>query len=188
TANDVDVDGDPFTLTSVLGGVNSAVVIDGDDAVFTPRYGYSGDAAFLYTVTDDHGAVGFGTVNLEVLPTYHLPIAVSDSGFTMEQDTTLDIDPASLLANDIDPDGNPLTFLGFTDGPVTLLENGFYRVTPEFNFTGPLVLTYSIENGGHIPVSTTVTIDVQHVEHNPTAVDDAFTMVDDQPIRLTPRD
>ncbi|HLQ45197.1 MAG TPA: tandem-95 repeat protein, partial [Planctomycetaceae bacterium] len=73
TANDVDVDGDAFTLTSVLGGVNGNVVIDGDEAVFTPRFGYSGNAAFLYTVTDSLGAIGFGRVNLEVLPTYHLP-------------------------------------------------------------------------------------------------------------------
>jgi hypothetical protein len=106
----------------------------------------------------------------------------------MLQDTTLDIDPASLLANDIDPDGNPLTFLGFADGPVTLLDNGFYRVTPAFNYSGPLVLTYSIENGAHIPVSTTVTIDVQHVEHSPTAVDDALSMVEDQPIVITASD
>src|SRR5262249_50922623 len=82
---------------------------------------------------------------------------------------------------------NPLTFLGFSDGPVTLLDNGFYRVTPEFNYSGPLVLTYSIENGGGIPVSTTVTIDVQHVEHNPTAVDESFSMVEDHPIVITAR-
>jgi len=146
-----------------------------------------GNAAFLYTVTDSHGAIGYGTVNLEVLPTYHLPIAISDSGLTMLQDTTLDIDPALLLANDIDPDGNPLTFLGFADGPVTLLDNGFYRVTPAFNYSGPLVLTYSIENGRYTGFHT-VTIDVQHVEHSPTAVDDALSMVEDQPIVITVSD
>jgi len=110
-ANDVDVDGDPFTITSVLGGVNGNVVIDARMPYSRRGTAISGNAAFLYTVTDSLGAIGYGTVNLEVLPTYHLPISHSDSGLTMLQDTTLDIDPALLLANDIDPDGNPLTFL-----------------------------------------------------------------------------
>jgi len=110
---------------------------------------------------------------------------VSDSGFTMLQDTTLDIDPAQLLANDIDPDGQGLTFLGFTSGPVTKLDNGLYRVTPAFNTYGPLVLTYAITNDSSVVVETTVTIDVQHVPHPPTTVDDSFAMTEDQPLVLS---
>jgi hypothetical protein len=102
----------------------------------------------------------------------------------MLQDTTLDIDPAQLLANDIDPDGNGLTFVGFTDGPVTKLDNGLYRVTPAFNTYGPLVLTYAITNDSGVVVTTTVTIDVQHVPHAPTAVADNFAMTEDQPLVL----
>ena len=184
-ANDVDPDGDTFSITDVPRAVNGSVVIDGTDAVFTPRAGYFGNASFNYTLTDSHGArEAWGWSILEVLPEFHPPIAVSDSGFTMLQDTTLDIDPAQLLANDIDPDGNGLTFLGFVDGPVTKLDDGLYRVTPAFNYSGPLVLTYAITNDSGVEVTTTATIDVQHVPHNPTAVDDHYSMVEDQSLTL----
>ncbi len=183
-ANDVDPDGDLFSITDVPRAVNGSVVIDGTDAVFTPRAGYFGNASFNYTLTDSLGAQSLGLVNLEVLPEFLPPIGVSDSGFTMLQDTTLDIDPAQLLANDIDPDGNGLTFLGFVDGPVTKLDNGLYRVTPSFNYSGPLVLTYAITNDSGVEVTTTATIDVQHVPHNPTAVDDHYSMIEDQPLTL----
>src|SRR5262249_31672030 len=102
----------------------------------------------------------------------------------MLQDTTLDIDPAQLLANDIDPDGNGITFLGFVDGPVTKLDNGLYRVTPSFNYSGPLVLTYAITNDSGVEVTTTATVDLQHVPQNPTAVDDHYSMIEDQPLTL----
>ena len=183
-ANDVDPDGDPISITAVYRGVNGNVVMNGTDAVFTPRTGYFGTASFNYTLTDSLGAESEGLVNFLILPNAYPPIAVSDSGFTMVQDTTLDIDPATLLANDIDPDGLGLTFVGFTDGPVTKLDNGLYRVTPAFNFSGPLVLTYAITNDSGVIVTTTATIDVRHIEHNPTAVADTLTIVEDQKLVL----
>jgi Ca2+-binding RTX toxin-like protein len=183
-ANDVDPDGTALSITSVYRGVNGSVAIDGTDAVFTPRTGYYGTASFNYTLTNAEGEQSQGLVNFLILPVDNPPIAVSDSGFTTLEDTPLDIDPAQLLANDIDPDGKGLTFLGFTDGNVTELPNGLYQVTPPYNFSGPLVLDYAITNDSSIVVTTTVTIDVQHVEHAPTAVDDNFAMTEDQPLVL----
>ena len=183
-ANDADADGDTISITDVPRGINGSVVIDGTDIVFTPRAGYFGNAAFDYTLTDAFGATSLGRVTLQVQPKFHPAIAVSDSGFTMLQDTTFDIDPATLLANDIDPDGRGLTFLGFTEGPVTKLDNGLYRVTPAFNYYGPLVLTYAITNDSGVAVTTTATINVQHVPHAPNAVADHLVMTEDQPLVL----
>ena len=180
-ANDVDVEGDAIHIAAVLDSDNGSVVIEGTDAVFTPRFGYFGNAAFKYVAEDSQGAQNYGSVSLEVLPVYHPAIAVSDSGFHMLQDTTLDIDPAALLANDIDPDGNALSFVGFLNGPVTQLDNGLYRVTPPASYSGALTLTYAITNGSQVIVPGTVTIDVRHIEHAPVAVADSFTMSEDQP-------
>ncbi len=121
-ANDVDPDGTALAITAVYRGVNGAVAIDGTDAVFTPCKGYYGTASFNYTLTNAEAQQSEGLVKFLILPTLNPPIAVSDSGFTMLQDTTLGIDPARLLANDIDPDGQGLTFLGFTAGPVMKLD------------------------------------------------------------------
>ena len=179
-ANDVDPDGTTLSITDLYRGVNGSVVLDGTDAVFTPRHGYYGTASFNYTLTNAEDQQSEGLVKFLVLPVFHPAIAVSDSGFSMVQDTTLDIDPAQLTANDIDPDGVGVVFLGFTDGPVVKLDNGFYRVTPPFNFSGPLVLTYAITNDSGVVVSTTATIDVQHIEHAPNAIDDQLAGTEDQ--------
>ncbi|SNB82083.1 Ca2+-binding protein, RTX toxin-related, partial [Rhodoblastus acidophilus] len=187
-ANDVDIEGDSFSVVSVINGVNGSVAIDGNDAVFTPRAGYYGNAGFEYVVEDSKGAQSLGQVNLQIKPAHTPPIAVSDSGYTMLQDTTLDLDPKALLANDIDPDGKGLVFLGFTDYPVTKLDSGLYRVTPPFNYSGKLNLTYAITNGSGLVATTVVSIDVQHVEHAPVGVDDAFAMVEDQPLTVSVKD
>lgn len=186
-AHDIDVEGDAFSIVGALDGDNGTVVLDGADAVFTPRFGYYGDAAFKYVARDAHGAQSHGTVTLLIEPTFHPAIAVPDSGFSMDQDTTLDIDPAQLLANDIDADGNPLTFLGFVDGPATPLDNGLWRITPPANFSGALTLTYAITNGSQIVVTGDVTVEVRHVEHAPTAVGDAFAMTEDAALTTTVR-
>ena len=183
-ANDVDPDGTALSIASVYRGVNGDVEIVGTNAVFTPRAGYYGTASFNYTLTNAEGEQSQGLVNLLILPVDNPPIAVSASGFTTLEDTPVDIDPAQILANDVDPDGKGLTFLGFTDGDVTELPNGQYQVTPPYNFSGPLVLDYAITNNSGVVVTSTVTIDVQHVEHPPTAVDDNFSMTEDQPLVL----
>jgi VCBS repeat-containing protein len=178
-ANDRDVEGDSFTIVSVIDGDNGTAVIDGTETVFTPRRGYFGNAAFQYVVQDARGAQSTGVVSLTISPQYHLPIAVSDSGYEILQDTSIDVDPAALMANDIDPDGNILSFVGFVDGSAVKLASGLYRITPSANFSGPLVMTYAITNGSGVAVPTTLTINVLHVEHAPVAVDDALNMVED---------
>ena len=180
-ANDRDVEGDTFTIYELFDGDNGSVVMDGNTAIFTPRDNYHGNAAFKYRLRDQHGAESVGSVQLTILPENDLPIPVSDAGFTVSEDGTLDLDPALLMANDIDPDGNGLTFLGFNPGQATLLESGLYRVSPTPNFFGSLVLTYSVTNQSGIAIPTTVTIRVLAEDDAPVATNDFFVLVEDTP-------
>ena len=134
--NDRDVEGDSFTLVEVFDGDNGDVVQVGDTAVFTARQDYVGNAGFHYRVTDSHGADSIGFVSLTIRPNVPLPIAVSDAGFELLEDTYFDIDPAVLMANDYAPEGSTLTFLGVNGAGVTQLENGLYRFTPDHDFFG----------------------------------------------------
>ena len=187
--NDRDVEGDAFEIVDVFDGDNGTVTRVGDTAVFLGREGYFGDGGFHYRVTDEHGATSTGYVTVLIFPEFDVPVAVSDAGFEMLEDTFLDIDPAQLMANDEIPLGSEVTFLGLTapgvvslNSDVTLLENGMYRVTPHQDFFGTLTLRYSIVNEIGFEVPTTVEIEVLPLSDAPVATDDRFTMVEDQPL------
>ncbi|HEX8029358.1 MAG TPA: tandem-95 repeat protein, partial [Vicinamibacterales bacterium] len=187
-ANDSDEEGDSFSIVQVLDGDNGTVEMVGNTAVFTPRAGYYGNAAFSYRVTDLHGADTIGRVSLTILPQFDIPIAVSDHGYGTLEDTFIDLDPGQLMANDYDPEGQEMTFLGFIGAPqgstITQLENGFYRFTPAANAHGTFQLTYAITNASGFPVTATVEVEVVPVNDAPIAIDDALAIDEYQPLTL----
>ncbi|QOZ66399.1 hypothetical protein WN72_08270 [Bradyrhizobium arachidis] len=69
-ANDNDPDGDTLNLLSVGHATHGNVVFDAthQTVTFTPVAGYSGSAAFDYTVSDGHGGLATGTVDVTVKP------------------------------------------------------------------------------------------------------------------------
>ncbi len=180
--NDRDVEGDAFQIVDVFDGDNGTVTRDGDTAVFLGREGYFGDGGFHYRVTDEHGATSTGYATVLIFPEFDVPVAVSDAGFEMLEDTFLDIDPDQLLANDEIPLGSDVTFLGLTGPGVEELDNGLYRITPDPDFFGTLILEYRITNEIGFEVPASVTIEVLPVSDAPVAVDDRFFLVEDQPL------
>lgn len=66
-ANDWDFEGQPLTLAGVSSPVNGTVTLGaGGDVVFTPAQHFSGTASFDYTVSDGHGGLDTGTVQIQV--------------------------------------------------------------------------------------------------------------------------
>ncbi|WP_276576854.1 S8 family serine peptidase [Bradyrhizobium sp. 1] len=67
-ANDTDPDGDTLNLVSVGHATHGNVVFDAahETVTFTPDAGYSGAAAFDYTISDGHGGLATGTVGVNV--------------------------------------------------------------------------------------------------------------------------
>ena len=180
--NDVDVEGNSFTVTSAYDPDNGTVVLNGSTIVFTPRVDHFGNAGFHYTVTDSLGASSIGYASITVIPKFDLPIAVSDAGYVAYEDGFIDFDPAVLMANDIDPDGNGLTFVTFNSA--VELANGMWRITPQANFFGELDLSYSITNQSGFIVSATVKLNVINTPDAPVAVDDVIDMVEDTPLAI----
>ena len=182
--NDRDVEGDSFRIVDVFDGDNGTVRREGDTAVFLGREGYFGDGGFHYRVTDEFGATSTGYVSVLVLPLFDVPVAVSDAGFEMLEDSFLDIDPAELMANDQIPLGSEVIFLGLTGPGVTLLDNGLYRFTAAPDFFGQVTLRYALTNETGFEVPTTVTIDVLPVSDAPVAVDDLLVLTEDSALTI----
>ncbi|WP_299288283.1 tandem-95 repeat protein [uncultured Tateyamaria sp.] len=194
-ANDVDVEGDSFSVVSIASVDNGTATLNGGVVTFTPRADYFGDAGFEYVVEDSRGAQSTGYALITLNPENDLPFAITDNLSTNE-DTPLEIDPALLVANDIDPDGDTLSVLSifqtfapgpfgpFAEVPLEQLENGNYLFTPDLNDFGETVLQYRIIDAGDQPVTGTIVIDMIPVPDDPIARDDAFDGVEDTPLSL----
>jgi VCBS repeat-containing protein len=81
----------------------------------------------------------------------------------MQQGETLTVPAPGLLANDSDPDGDPLAATlqtGSTNGLVTVNADGSFTYTPDSGFTGTDTFTYAANDGLGGSDTATVTITV----------------------------
>jgi hypothetical protein len=102
--------------------------------------------------------------NQGVTPPNQPPVANNDSGFSTVQNNALQIPTSSVLANDTDPDGDPLTVTGVslpTNGTVSLdSQNSIIAFTPATGYTGPAGFTYAIADGRGGTASANVALSV----------------------------
>ncbi|MGE5652029.1 MAG: retention module-containing protein, partial [Bacillota bacterium] len=140
-ASDVDGTIASYQLVDGVGSGNGALTFNQDGTyTFNPgsdfdslAAGQSRDVSFTYTATDNNGAVSAAqTVTITVTGTNDAPVATNDVLSTNE-DTPATIDPATLLGNDTDVDGDKLTISSVQDaahGTVALVD-GKVVFTPE---------------------------------------------------------
>ena len=92
------------------------------------------------------------------------PVAVNDSGFTTSQGTALNISNTTLLANDRDPNGDPLSIVDVVPGvggiPTYNAQTGTVTFTPNTGFIGAATFTYQITDGTNAPASASVNLTV----------------------------
>ncbi|TBE59976.1 DUF4082 domain-containing protein (plasmid) [Rhizobium beringeri] len=93
-----------------------------------------------------------------------VPVAANDNGYTTYSDTTLSIAAASLLANDTDADGDPLSITGVNgavNGTVTFnSQTKSVIFTPTAGYAGAASFSYSISDGLGGTASATVSLTV----------------------------
>ncbi|NJS13814.1 MAG: tandem-95 repeat protein [Sphingopyxis sp.] len=98
------------------------------------------------------------------------PVAVNDAALTVNEDvagTTVNV-----LANDSDPDGDPLTVTGAsaTNGTVVINANNTITFTPNANYNGPATITYTISDGQGGTATATIPVTVTAVNDAPVRV------------------
>ncbi len=168
-ANDTDQDGNTLVITGANGGINGSAVFNAqtNTVTFTPMAGYTGPASFNYSISDGNGGTASAVVSLNVnAPPNRPPVASNDSGFTVTQDATLSLPASSLLANDSDPDGDPLTITGIVNGSAVNGTATFNAQTnaitfvPTAGYTGPASFGYAVSDGRGGTASATVNLNV----------------------------
>ncbi len=163
-ANDLDVDGDALTVSLLQDVSNGTLSLDADGAfTYTPTTGFFGSDSFGYQITDPGGETSTASVFINVLQS--APPSAVDDGYLVAKDGTLTVgDAAGLLANDSDPDGDPLTAALETDvshGSLSLDANGAFTYTPTAGFTGTDSFTYRVSDGNGGESTATVILQVQ---------------------------
>jgi len=168
-ANDTDLDGDVLVITGANGGVHGTASFNAQTNIitFTPTAGYTGPASFVYTISDGRSGVDSGTVNLNVTaPVNNAPIANNDSGYTTGQDNALTIQAASLLANDSDTDGDPLTITGIVSGSASHgvatfnTQTNSIIFTPTAGYVGVASFGYTVSDGRGGTATANVSLNV----------------------------
>ncbi len=163
-ANDVDTDGDPLTATVVDGPTNGDLTLNADGSFeYTPGAGFVGTDTFTYLANDGQADSNLAIVTVTVKAANGVPTAVDDS-YQVKPNETLAADAAGVLANDSDPDGDPLqarVVEGPQHGSLTLGEDGSFQYVPEADFRGTDTFTYVATDGQVDSDPATVTISVE---------------------------
>ena len=114
----------------------------------TPPLGVTGILNLAITA-NDRLSLASAPLQLTVTPDNRAPVAVADT-FATTRSVPLVIAPASLTANDTDPDGDPLSVTGVQNavrGSVTIEGSGSIVFTPEAGYTGPASFSYTVSDG-----------------------------------------
>jgi hypothetical protein len=172
--NDSDPDGDALQVIANTDPTNGRLnfIREAGNFSYTPNAGFVGVDSFTYTISDG-AATDEATVTITVRN--DAPQAEPDS-YTLRPDTVLVVAAAQgVLANDTDPDGDPLSVAGFEDaanGVVEMAPDGGFTYTPDPGFVGAESLTYQVTDGFNT-VEGRYTISV--VNARPVANADAFS-------------
>jgi len=162
--NDSDPQGYPLTAGVVTGPSHGTLNFNPDGSFnYTPNQGFAGTDSFTYDSNNGYSnSATPGTVTLTV--TGEPPVANSDSYNTNANQALTVPAVTGVLANDSDPQGNPLTAVVATqpsNGTLTLNPDGSFDYTPNQGFAGTDTFTYDVNDGyltSTTPGTATITV------------------------------
>jgi PKD repeat protein len=168
-ANDTDPDqGDTLEVSAWSSAAHGTVSCIGAGlCTYTPDADFSGTDSFTYTVSDPDGHTDEGSVSVRVTPMNDPPTAVDDD-LTTDEDVVGSVD---VLANDTDPDNDPLSVTAFvqgTHGSVSCASAGLCTYLPNHDFSGTDSFAYTISDGNGGASTATVNVTVEPLNDPPT--------------------
>ncbi|MBH0025423.1 tandem-95 repeat protein [Pseudoalteromonas sp. SWN29] len=189
--NDFNIEpGDIFVNTTAITTTQNGELTLNIDGSFTyqPNQGFIGVDSFTYSISNEQGLSASAQVILSESGENTFPEA-NDDQFTLEEDSSATL--LNVLDNDTDADGDAITIstIENTIGEVAIV-NKQIEFTPPANFSGEIVLTYTITDGfavgtaGASDTTATVTITVTPVNDAPIANTDSVTTSADTPVEI----
>jgi len=146
----------------------------------TPRFTPDVIGRYVLQLRVDDGEA-FATDDVNVLAGNTAPTAFGEE-YALEEGGALAIAAPGLLANDRDPEGDPITAAlvsGPSNGTLDLRADGSFDYQPAAHFNGEDSFTYRVNDGDLDSTDATVTIEVAPVNDAPTAAPDAYAIDED---------
>jgi VCBS repeat-containing protein len=165
-ANDTDPEGSALSAINPTNPSHGTLSLSSNGAfVYTPEANFNGADAFTYQAGDGSLQSGPATVTITVTPVNDPPVAQPDGGFSTTQDVPLVIASTQLLANDTDPDNDPLSIASVTPGAHGSVDlsgdHSSITYTPAPGFSGSDdFFTYTATDGTSNSNAATVTVTV----------------------------
>ena len=195
TGNDTDVDLADIPhlrVTSASADIGDVQVGAGGAFTYAPPSDWHGVATIAYVVTDGNGSSDTGTVTVTVAPVNDAPIAGDDAFRTHENGGhTVDV-----TLNDIDPDGDALEILSFTQPAKGLLQQvspTALRFHPLHDFeslsevdAAGLTATVTVVDPHGATAVATITIEVEGRNDAPEGTDDEVAVLEDDAVTFDP--
>src|SRR5205085_9681138 len=109
------------------------------------------------------------TLSINVVANNSAPVAVNDA-YTLAETVPFSVSAPGLLANDSDPDANPLNVIlgsGPSHGTLVLNPDGAFVYTPDANYNGADSFTYQAFDGALTSAVATVNLTISAVNDPP---------------------
>jgi hypothetical protein len=193
-ANDIDPDGDSFSLISTTPPSSGSLTTDANgNFTYTPLANFFGIDSFTYTIRDAKGFTDTAKVTLTFTPVND--VDARDDTYSTPPGTTLNIQAPGVLLNDGDPDTNaehqfpiggvvPFSGASSKNGTLTVNSNGSFSYTPAPGFSGVDSFKYTITDAAGASDTALVTINVVAPNSPPNAVDDAASADPSQSVQI----
>jgi gliding motility-associated-like protein len=184
------INGTVYTPGSIVTIANVGTFVMSADGSysFTGATGYSGAVPVVgYTATDGTGGVSSSTLTITIQSTNDAPVVVNET-VTTPEDTPVN---GNLLANDSDPESDPISITSFKVGGVSfnagqtatmagvgtivVNANGTYTFTPLANYNGIVPPIFYTVSDGTVTTDGSIDLVVSAVNDAPVATDDAVT-------------
>jgi len=139
-----DPDDDELTIAAFVQPGNGTVTRSGDVLRYQPDSEFVGSDSFMFTISDGRGGRSTGSVVVDVVFTNRAPVANPDGATT----TVGEAVTVNVLANDFDPDGDPIEIVDVVqwygrsaeatvngDGTITFQVSGWCHGRAYFRYT-----------------------------------------------------
>jgi outer membrane protein OmpA-like peptidoglycan-associated protein len=155
-----DPDGDPLSIGDFTQPAGGTVSQDGNLLRYQPDNQFVGSDSFTVTVVDGRGGEATATVSIDVAFTNQAPVANPDAATTtVGEPVTVDV-----LANDFDPDGDPIEVVDVVQwyglpGEATINGDGTITFRVADSCSGVNRFRYTIEDSNGATAQANVSVD-----------------------------
>jgi len=179
--------------TNSVSGVNLGTPVTADNCGVAsvtndaPPLFFVGVTTVTWTVTDNSGNPATCEQTVTIQAINHAPVAIADI-YTNSQNSALLVSVPGLLANDSDPDGDPIFAVIVappTNGLVTVNADGSFEYTPNVNFVGTDSFSYKATDGNLNSSNAVISIVVEPVNQAATANPDSFSTPSNTTLTVT---